>query len=441
MKNIKERIKVFKDQRGQANILIAVVIITASVVLVTGLGLITFNEIKKIENVEKSSQSLYAAEAGVEDALLRVVDGMTYPNPGTYTLTVGSASTEVDISGPLDNLVLTSTGNKDSRVRKVAVNIDATPSNSAAAFNYGIQVGVGGLEMDGNSKVIGNVYSNGPVVGASNEPIIEGDIFSAEAGGSIDQMDIQLASGGGGGNAYSHSITNSDMADTAYCQVGSGNNQACDTSLSDPTAKALPITEDQITTWKNQAAAGGTIATTTVGGSETLTLGPKKINGDLIISTGGTLEITGVIWVTGDITVNSNSLIYLHSSYGTESGHFVSDGKIDLASNVTVCGSAGGVIGSCNPSNDSYVMFLSTNSSVDPGSPAIDMSSNTTLAILYAHNGMAQVNANTNVFEVTAYKLKINANAIVSYVSGLADVDFSSGPGGTFNIRSWAEVQ
>ena len=72
MKNIKDLLRVFEDQRGQANILFAVVIITASVVLVAGLGLITYNEIKKIENVEKSSQSLYVAEAGAADALLRL---------------------------------------------------------------------------------------------------------------------------------------------------------------------------------------------------------------------------------------------------------------------------------------------------------------------------------------------------------------------------------
>ena len=440
MNILKSNIKIFKDQRGQVTLVTVLVIIAASAMLISGIGLITFNEIRKIDNVVKSSQSLYASEAGAEDALLRVTTGMSYSNPGTYTIAVGGASTSVDISGPLDNLTIISTGDQSSRIRKVAVNINAIPSNTDAEFNYGIQVGAGGLQMDSNSKVIGNVYSNGSVTGASSKPQIEGDIFSAEAGGIIEDMDILPASGGGGGNAHAHTINDSDIADTAFCQVGTGNNKTC-TFASDPDVIPLPISDSQITTWKNQAEAGGTLTTTTIGGGQSLTLGPKKIDGDLIIETNGTLEITGVIWVTGDITVNSNTLVYLHSSFGTESGHIVSDGKIVIDSNVTVCGSAGGSIGSCNPSNDSYVMFLSTNSSVDPISPAIDMSSNTTLAILYAHNGMAVVNANTNVFEVTAYQLKINSNAEVTYVSGLADVNFSSGPGGTFTINSWAEVQ
>ena len=86
-------------------------------------------------------------------------------------------------------------------------------------------------------------------------------------------------------------------------------------------------------------------------------------------------------------------------------------------------------------------MFLSTNNSQDPASPAIDMSSNTSLAILYSSAGVTTINANTDVLEVTAYKLKINANATVSYQTGLANVNFTSGPGGTFAIKSWVEVE
>jgi len=69
------------------------------------------------------------------------------------------------------------------------------------------------------------------------------------------------------------------------------------------------------------------------------------------------------------------------------------------------------------------------------------MSANTDAAILYSSAGLTKVFANTDVFEITAFQLEIESNASVSYQSGLADTDFSSGPGGVFSIYSWQEVQ
>lgn len=439
MKNIKEHIEIFKDQRGQANILLAVVIITASVVLVTGLGLITFNEIKKIENVEKSSQSLYVAEAGVEDALLRLKDRMNYST--SYTLTVGSGTASVEMTGPLVDITITSSGNVSNRVRKVAVNLNATPSGGEASFNYGIQVGDGGLNMASNSQVLGNVFSNGPAIGSNGAEIL-GDIFSAGPAGIIDNFDvIKSDPSATDGNAHANTVDNSDVENIIYCQTGSGNNKACDTSESDPVAVPLPVSDETIAIWKSQASAGGEIASVIVGGGETQTLGPIKINGDLTIESNGTLIMLGTIWVTGEIDINSNTLVELHSSYGTDSGTVISDGKIEINSNTTICGSEGSTGGVCNPTNGTYIMFLSTDPSLNPADPAIDMSSNTSLAILYTNNGVIRINSHTNVLEVTAYKLKIDANATVTYQTGLADINFSSGPGGTFAIKSWSEVE
>ena len=439
MKNIKDLLRVFKDQRGQANILFAVVIITASVVLVAGLGLITYNEIKKIENVEKSSQSLYVAEAGAEDALLRLKNNMEYST--SYTLDVGEGSASVQMNGPLVNITVTSSGNVDSRVRKVAVNLNATPTGGEASFNYGIQVGNGGLEMASNTAVLGNVFSNGPAIGSSGAEIF-GDIFSAGASGIIDNFDVKKSDPSAtDGNAHANTVDNSDVENIIYCQTGSGNNKVCDTSQSDPVAIPLPVSDETIDVWKSQAAAGGEITSVTIGGGDTQTLGPVKINGDLTIQSNAVLIILGTIWVTGEIDINSNTRIELHSSYGDDSGTIIADGKIELDSNTTVCGSEGSTGGVCNTSNGTYIMFLSTNNSQNPASPAIDMSSNTSLAILYSSVGVTTINANTDVLEVTAYKLKINANATVSYQTGLANVNFTSGPGGTFTIKSWVEVE
>ena len=431
---------IIENQKGQVALTTVITILAAGVVLAVALGILTFNEIKKINNVEKSVQSYYAAEAGVEDALLRTKNSMNYA--ASYTLAVGSATATVTIVGPLENLSIVSSGNSENRIRKIAVNLNATPSNINSNFNYGVQVGAGGLQMAAFSRVLGNVYSNGTIEGASSHPEIVGDAFSVGIGGLINRIDIVKSDpAASDGNGHSHTINNSNVEDTPFCQEGSGNNKTCDTSESDPTSIPLPLTDDDINVLKNQAASGGEQPTTTISGSGN-TLGPKKINGDLTISSNSELTVTGTIWVTGDITFNSNSLIKLDSSFGTDSGAFVADGEIILDSNVTVCGSNGGIAGSCNANvNESYIMFLSTSTSTSSSDPAISMSANTDAAILYSSAGLTKVNANTDVFEITAYQLEIESNASVSYQSGLADTDFSSGPGGVFNIKSWQEIQ
>jgi len=386
--------KNLKNEKGQMALVTVVTILAAGVVLVVALGILTFNEIKKINNVEKSLQSYYAAEAGIEDAILRVrTPSMDYT--ASYTLSIGSVSTTVTINGPLEDLDIVSTGNSEGRVRKVAVNLNATPSNLNSNFNYGVQVGEGGLVMAANSKVLGNVYSNGNIVGALSHPEIVGNAFSA--GGLIDLMDIvKTEPAASDGNGHSNVINNSNMEGTPFCDSGTGNNKPC-TSASDPAVIPLPLTDDDITILKNQAASGGEQTTTTISGSGN-TLGPRKINGDLTIVSNSELTVTGTIWVTGDITLNSNILIKLDSGFGTESGTFVADGEIVIDSNVTVCGSDGGSGSTCNPNvSESYIMFLSTSTSTSSSDPAISMSANTDAAILYSSAGLTKVNANTDV--------------------------------------------
>lgn len=419
-------VRLGRTKTGQVTIATILIILAAATILIAGVALLTFNEIKKINNVVKSAESYYASEAGVEDAILRIRNNMSYTN--SYTLTVGSGSTTVDITGPLEDLTITSKGDVNSRFRKVAVNLDATPSTDDISFSYGVQVGDIGLTMNSNARVIGNVFSNGPINGSSNAEIT-GDTFSAGPSGLIDNIDI-------GGDAHAHTIQDSNIGGTPYCQVESGNNKPCDTSQPDPDPGTLPISDAQINNWKNQAAAGGEISSVSLSSSETATLGPVKINGNLTMDSNSSLTVTGTIWVTGNVAFNSNSLIVLDPSFGDNSGVIVADGKIDLNSNSTVCGSAGGIVGSCNSGVDSYLMLLSTKT----GS-AISANSNSIASILYANNGTIELNSNAHFKEVTGYGLQINSNATVTYESGLADVNFSSGPGGTFNINSWQEVE
>ncbi|OGY25278.1 MAG: hypothetical protein A2Z11_02850 [Candidatus Woykebacteria bacterium RBG_16_43_9] len=444
MNKKRSRLKSFnsRSEKGQATLTFILALLGSAMILVGALSVLTFNEVKKLNNIVKSAQSYYAAEAGIEDAVLRVKNGMSYQT--SYNLIVGSGDTDVTLTGPLDNLTITSAGDVNGRIRKVAINLTATPSEEDVDFNYGVQVGEGGLVMKSNSNILGNVYSNGPISGASNS-FVKGDAYSVVTGGAagIDQMTIRESSpGAGDGNAHANRITRTTADGILYCQTGSSNNKACNTSQPDPTPQPLPISDAQIDTMKSWAALGGETGSVTIIGGDTASLGPVKINGDLTLGSNSTLIITGTIWITGNFDISSNSLILLSPSYGANSsGTVVTDGEIEIDSNVTICGSNGGVLGSCNTENGSYIMLLSTSPNTSETDPAIEADSNILTSILYASAGAVKLNSNVHVKEVTGYMLRLESNATVTYETGLANVQFTSGPGGTFKINSWQEIE
>jgi len=457
MKKFETLIKNFRDQRGQITLILVVVIIVAGTVLVSGIGVVTYNEVRKIENVEKSSQSLYAAEAGIEDALLRVKNSMNYSS--NYTLLVGSGSTMIDITGPIEDINITSRGNVNNRIRKVAVSLDATPSDTGVSFLYGVQVGDGGLFMENTASIVGSVYSSGNIT-SSNNPTITGDAFASGTstidGGSWPGQPIDIDGNAKarvirearvGGNAVAFQLTNCQVGGTvtydnsvSNCSAGGGSSQAAYTNLPDI---AMPISDGQLDTWEQEAEAGGVIngpcPYQPANGSN---LGPVKINCDLLIDDNQVITMTGAIWVVGNMTISNQSRIQLASSFGDKSSHIIIDNPANrLTSSKFIIQNDAQVLGSGDP--DSFVLIGSRNNSAESGGceNAIVISNQTNAPIYYSPHGKIIIENNTDLFEATAYRLHLKNSGQVTYKSGLANANFTSGVGGTFNIRSWAEIQ
>ena len=61
--------------------------------------------------------------------------------------------------------------------------------------------------------------------------------------------------------------------------------------------------------------------------------------------------------------------------------------------------------------------------------------------VLVAPNGLIRVNQNVFVVDLVADKLKIEENVILEYEMGLTNVNFSSGPSGSWAIDSWREIE
>jgi hypothetical protein len=241
--------------------------------------------------------------------------------------------------------------------------------------------------------------------------------------GTIENVNVGTS---GVGDAWANTISGGTVAGTKYCKVGDD----CNTSRLDPVAQAYPLSEGNITDWRADAFSGGVIGSQTI--SSTKTLGPIKIDGDLIVN--DVLNVSGTIWVTGNFFVGNKKTVQLAPDYGGNSGIIIVDGKTTLENNSIFSGSG--------LATSSYVMLVST-SNCDyancDNKYAIDVSNNAGAVILNAQKGTINFNNNSGAKSAVANKIILENGATITYEKGLIDVNFSSGPSGAWSIDSWRE--
>ncbi|PIU82048.1 hypothetical protein COZ83_00015 [Candidatus Kaiserbacteria bacterium CG_4_8_14_3_um_filter_50_23] len=372
-----------------------------------------------------SAQALSIAEAGVDEAIYQLNQDPNYAGEmntalgsGAYTATVSNVNTNTKR--------LTVTGSVPNATNPVAtktVTVLANINSSMVSFHYGVQVGVGGANMNNGSEIIGNLFSNGNVSGSGT---ITGDATVASGTPATSLIGITV-----NGTAWAHSLSSCTIGGDAFyqsisgCAVGGTQHPGS----ADVQAVAMPISDAQVSAWEAIATAGGvTAGPYTVSGAKTF--GPQEIDGNLTVGIGATLTLSGVVWVRGNVTFANNSGLTVSPTTGNAGAIIIADvpgseateGVVTLSNNMTVSG---------NGSAGSYPMVLSTNS----GPTAIAMNNNSNSVILYASRGTISVSNNAGANEVTAYRLSLGNNATITYLSGLQSQSFSNGPGG-----SWAVV-
>jgi len=444
-------------ERGQAMMVATMLFLVVSVTIIFGLAGPILKQQRIASNLVLSRQSYFLAEAGLEDVVYRLKTGKPVSSTEVLSLAGGTTTTvTTDTAGGKQIMAI---GGVGETVRKVEVDLLL---GVGIAFHYGVQVGQGGLEMSNLSRIIGNAYSNGNIIGA-NSARIQGTAIASGPTGIIEGMDID-------GDAWSHTIrglsnvggnaTHSVLQDTTVtgnvvadsisdCTIGGtakyDTRSSCTVTGTIITPNPdvfvpadilpLPISEAQIDTWEQEAEAGG-VTGDQIYSSGSRNLGPKKINGDLILSNTAELVVTGTLWVTGEIRLSNNTTLRLDPSYGSSSGvvmagidESATTGYIEISNFAQALGS--GSVGS-------YIMLLSQK---EMGSNAIKTPNNSVAAILYAGEGQIEIGNSAALKEITAYKLKITNFATVTYESGLANTNFSSGPGGGYEILSWEEIE
>jgi hypothetical protein len=230
-------------------------------------------------------------------------------------------------------------------------------------------------------------------------------------------------------DAWAHTIMGATVTGTIYCQAGSYTNKACVTTRPDPTPQPMPLSDGQITEWKNDALAGGTQTGNVAIGWQGATLGPRKIVGNVSVSGGGTLTVTGTLWITGDLTVSGGGKVKLASSYGASDGAIVTDGIVRVDGGGTFAGS--GMSGS-------YPFLITTSACpAEPGcngANAITLDGGAGTVAIIAQDGTAEIEGGSALKEVTAKQIIMTGGASLIYDSGLISANFSSGPGGSWML-------
>jgi hypothetical protein len=429
-----------KKNKGQAMLISVIFFLFISLAIIAGLVSPSLREFRIANDLIKSHQSLFLSESAVEDSYFRIKNGITIGPTNAITLGADSATATITNFG-YNQKTISSVGDVSNRDRK---NELILTTGVGVSFNYGVQVGPGGLSMGSNSEIQGNVFVDGNITGSGD---ITGDVVVAENGNSIKDVDVV-------GNVLAYSCLSGTVVGGNLTYV-TGGSHTCSVSgttsyQSTPIAtENFPITQTQIDNWKAETANGTAKSAYTINSNATVTenssvvitgnmsvgsgatwnlMGTTKIIGNLTIGSNSHVNLSGTLYVTGVIGFGSGSITQLSSSHGSSSGVIIADGVMTVNSNSTITGSG---------QTGSYVLVLSTSTS----NSAIGVGSNATGAIFYTNVGGVTINSNAHVREVTGYKVSIGSGAILEYDSGLANLNFSGGPSGAWNINSWKEIK
>lgn len=272
--------------------------------------------------------------------------------------------------------------------------------------------------------------------GSPTWTVILGDLsFKTYMGGAPTSI---RASGGNNmvvsGEAHANTLENLTIGKDAYFQtlISSTVGGVSHPNSADPPPKVFPISDANVTDWKRQAgncdSALNNCQNVQNGDITNCVniLESKKYAGNINFNSGCNITIKTPVWISGDLTLNSNNTITLDSSYGQTSGAIIVDGKVILNSNNHLNGTGLG---------SSLLMVLTTFDTVlNNDEEAVAVNSNGNTGVYYASKGSVNPGTGNTFKELTAWKIKLINSSIIDYETGLSSTLFTSGPSGTYSL-------
>ncbi len=361
------------------------------------------NSILEPQSIDGGAGYLYVGVFNTHNTSQRSLDVWSLANPA---LPVKVSTTNISSNG----------GPNTVKVKNGAVFVLNGANNASSAFQS-----YGAMGSGGNT--------------------ITGTVVSAGSTGSV----TRINAAGTAGSMYAKTITDSVVTKDAYYQTitGSSVGGVSYPGSANQATSSMPISEATIDQWETDAAAGGVLTTPCPYKiTSTVTLGPVKINCDLELSNNGILNLSGMVWVKGNVFIKNSATINISPSISGRTAAVIADNptnrtsssKVELTNTSTFLGSG----------NNSYVMVVSRNKSASLGGGEFAIKVGNSISgklLVYAPSGMIEIENSASLKEATGWKLRLKNSASVTYESGLANLLFTSGPSGGYQIDSWQEVQ
>ena len=299
MKNLKK----IKNNSGAAMLVVVVFLIFISLAIISGLVVPSVREFKISSESINSKKSYFLAESGVEDAMYRILTNKPISSSETITLDSNSATTNITSNGNQKEIV--SLGDVSNYERKVDLLLTA---GSGVSFNYGVQVGQGGIDLQGSSGINGNVYANGPITGSTSS-FITGTAISANSPAlNADQ------SNGSGTSAYDVTFGNANATQDIgqSFQLGSSNTlnkvQFYIKKIGSPSNATVKIVNDASGSPGSVIYASGTLLTSSVASSYGWV--------EVAFTTNPLLNTNTTYWLVIDASTSSSKYFVMGASNG-----------------------------------------------------------------------------------------------------------------------------
>ncbi len=445
---MQNKISYNKYTEGQAMISSVVFFVLISLVIVSGLVSPVVREFKVASDAFYSKKSFFLAESGIEDAHYRLLSGITHLDSGSYDIYIGSDFTTVEI-GALSafyDRTINSTGNSNRRKRRVSFK---TQYENTITFQSGMQFGKGGMLFQGSgSWAIGNIFSDGPIVGTNTNLVSQGGAFSSGPNGLVNNIRF----GSYGYVVKAHTISNSFISGDAYYTNISNStvNGNSYTPSPDPASFSLPITDSMIQKMEQSAESGGVYKGSCPYNisSGIVNLGPLKIPcSDLNISGSAVVNVTGPVWVTGNISIsNTASVVANGDSDSSISVPMIADNPLDRISSSKITLSSSATL--TGTGSDSYIILISQNNSAEEGGlqDAISFrnSGSSSKLVLYAGHGHLniQTTSSSSLAQlISGYKATLTSfNSVLSGKSTQTTLSFPVDLLNIWSFEQWQEI-
>lgn len=312
--------------RNQEGMTLTVVIIIASFMIAVGIAVsqANLNNLVVIRDYQRAQGAQEAADAGLEYALAELNDDSTYTGTSDYDLFSNSRrelTFDVTVTGTGTSRVVDATGYlydpgvaDPVETRKSRMHLEATPTSSG---DYGVAAGVGGVKLDNSARVIGNVYSDGPLdmsnssqIGTVLTPVVV-EVANKVCPSPADSYYPRLCTAGENDNPIS--LINSAHI---YADV-SANHQSDGSDMSNgglvASSGVEPRSLPNLDRAGQIAAANPAISGPLLGSCSS---GVKiwdantRFSGDVNVSGTCVVTVLGDIWIEGSLTIsNSASLV------------------------------------------------------------------------------------------------------------------------------------